>query len=300
MSSQCTTPRWKHLRTVSFADIVVKWAGQNFGEFPWRRNRTPYETLVAELLLKRTTARAVSRIYETFLVRFPRLQEIEAVSEEELVEYLSGVGLQRQRARSFKRLATWLLATCGGDVPHDLKSLLEVPGLGDYSAAAILSFGYGIPIAVLDANVERVITRVFGNSLPPRPSKAMLDEAAQRLLPSHNHREYNYGLLDLGRLVCRYADARCNVCPLNSICDLWANSGAENAGVGLRNPSGKTQSKLKIARQHAGLSLMRLAGLAGVSKLTIIRIESGKTSPRHETLGKLAIALQVGSDELVD
>ena len=91
---------------------------------------------------------------------------------------------------------------------------------------------------------------------------------------------------------------KCGVCPLNSICDFWAKSSAENVGVESRDPSWNRQSKLKIARQHRGLSLQRIAELAGVSKLTVIRIESGKTAPRHETLEKLAKALQVELDEL--
>ena len=286
--------------TKSFADHVLRWAGQNFSEFPWRTNRSPYEILVAEFLLKRTTATAVNRVYEDFLVRFPSLLEIASASEEELVQYLSGVGLQRQRARSLNRLATWLLTTRNGDVPCDLASLLEVPGLGDYSAAAILSFGIGTPIAVLDANVERIITRVFGNWLPTRSSKALLNEVAQRLLAPDNHREYNYGLLDLGRSVCRYGTPKCNVCPLNSICDYSAEFSGENIGRESRRASGNTQSKLKIARQCSGLSLQRLAELAGVSKLTIIRIESGKTTPRRGTLGRIATALKVAPDDLID
>ena len=286
------------METKSFADLILRWAGQNFSEFPWRSNRSPYEILIAEFLLKRTTATAVDRVYEDFLVRFPGLKEIASASEEELVQYLSGVGLQRQRARSLNRLATWLLTTSNGEVPCDLACLLEVPGLGDYSAAAILSFGHGTPIAILDANVERIITRVFGNELPQRPSKALLNEVAQHLLPPDNHEKYNFGLLDFGRLVCRYASPKCGVCPLNSICDFWAKPSAENVEVESKDTSSDIQSKLKIARQHRGLSLQRIAELAGVSKLTVIRIESGKTSPRRKTLKRLANALQVEVDEL--
>ena len=255
--------------------------------------------LVAELLLKRTTATAVSRVYEDFLVRFPSLQDVALASEEDLVQFLSGVGLQFQRARSLKRLAAWLLTTHDGDVPCDLENLVRVPGLGDYSAAAILSFGYGTPIAILDANVQRIIMRVFGNSLPPRPSKTELNEVAKQLLPLGKHQEYNYGLLDLGRLVCRYTNPKCNVCPLSSICDFAGKSIAEHGGVESTDPSGSIHSKLKIARQQNGLSLQRLAELAGISKLTVIRIESGKSTPRRETLKRLAIALQVEPGELI-
>ena len=292
-------PNRRCLETKSFADHILAWSGKNFSEFPWRVNRSPYEILVAEVLLKRTTATAVSRVYEDFLERFPRLQDIAFASEEELIQSLSGVGLQRQRARFLSRLATWLLTTRDGDVPCDLASLLEVPGLGDYSAAAILSFGYGTPIAILDANVERIITRVFGKSLPPRPIKTMLNDIAQRLLPLDNHREYNYGLLDLGRLVCRYVGPKCDICPLQYLCDYAAKTGVENGGAELKSPSGNTHSKLKVARRYCGFSQQRLSELAGVSKLTIVRIESGKTSPRHRTIERLAKALNTEPEELL-
>ena len=216
-----------------------------------------------------------------------------------MVECLSGVGLQRQRARSLKRLSTWLFTTCDGDVPSDLESLLEVPGLGDYSAAAILSFGYGTPIAILDANVERIIVRVFGNSLPSRPSKTMLNQVSQRLLPPDNHREYNYGLLDLGRLVCRYIDPKCGKCPLNSICDFYGKSGVNYILEATRKYAANPVSKLQAVRHARGFSQKHLAEFAGVSKLTVVRIESGKTSPRPETLKKLGQALEASPEELV-
>ena len=183
-------------------------------------------------------------------------------------------------------------------MPSDLEGLLEVPGLGAYSAAAILSFGYNTPIAILDANVERILVRVFVNELPPRPSKAVLNEVAQRLLPPDDHRDYNYGLLDLGRLVCRYANPKCDMCPLNTICDSWTSAIPDKVGSESRGLLGNSQSKLKVARRKSGLSQQRLAELAGVSKLTVIRIEAGKTNPRNRTLERLAIPLKVELDEL--
>ena len=239
-------------------------------------------------------------MYEDFIFKFPSVQELALASEEYLVECLSGVGLQRQRAHSLKRLSTWLLTKCEGNVPSDFESLLEVPGLGEYSAAAILSFGYHTPIAVLDGNVERIIVRVFGNSLPPRPSKAMLNEVVQRLLLPDNHREYNYGLLDLGRLVCRYTDPKCGLCPLNSVCDYFANTEVGAAQKPSRRHPESATNKLKAVRHKRGLSLKRLADLAGVSKLTIIRTESGRSSPKRETLEKLGAALEVEPNELLN
>ena len=278
---------------------MLKWADKNSGDFPWREHRSPYEVLVAEVLLKRTTATAAARVYADFLLRFPSLQDIVSASDEELVEALSSVGLQRQRARSMKRLADWLLSRHDGGIPSDLEDLLGVPGLGDYSANAILSFGYGVPAAVLDANVERILLRVFGNTLPPRPSWTLLREVAQELLPKDGHREYNYGLLDLGRLICRYADPRCGECPLASVCAFFVNSSRKGTHQLRADNSANPSSNLRAIRRDRGLSLKRLAEIANVSKLTVIRIEAGRTSPRPETLEKLAQALCVPAEELV-
>ena len=277
---------------------MLKWADKNFSDFPWRRCRSPYEVLVAEVLLKRTTATAAARVYEDFLFRFPSLHDIVSAPDEELVEALSSVGLQRQRARSMKHLAAWLMSRHGGHIPSDLEDLLEVPGLGNYSATAILSFGYGVPAAVLDTNVERILIRVFGNTLPAYPSWALLRQVAKDLLPRDGHREYNYGLLDLGRLVCRYVDPKCGECPLASVCAFFVSSSGEEAHQLEEGSAPGPPSRLRNIRCDRGLSLKRLAEIANVSKLTVIRIEAGRTSPRRETLGKLAQALGVLPEEL--
>ena len=140
-------------------------------------------------------------------------------------------------------------------MPSDLEGLLEVPGLGAYSAAAILSFGYNTPIAILDANVERILVRVFGNELPPRPSKAVLNEVAQRLLPPDDHRDYNYGLLDLGRLVCRYANPKCDMCPLNTICDSWTNAQPRQDRMRIKGVYlGIPRANLRLPGEKVGLA----------------------------------------------
>ncbi len=293
MRAELCLPSWRYQGNSSFAERVLKWAGRNFSDFPWRLGRSPYEILVAELLLKRTTATAAARVYEDFLLRFPSLQDIVSAPDDELVGTLSSVGLQQQRSRAMRRLASWLLSRHGGSIPSDLGGLLEVPGLGSYSAAAILTFGYGVPVAVLDANVERILVRVYGNALPPHPSRTLLAEVAQHLLPRDRHQEYNYGLLDLGRLVCRYVDPRCGECPLTSVCDFFTRYSGEGTITEL-------PSKLRAIRRDRGLSLKRLAEVARVSKLTVIRIESGRTSPRRETLEKLGRALRVRPEELSD
>ena len=223
-----------------------------------------------------------------------------SASDEELVKALSSVGLQRQRAHALKRLAAWILSKHDGCVPNDLDELLEVPGLGNYSANAIMSFGFDIPAAVLDTNVERILIRVFGSTLPLHPSWSLLREVATDLLPKSSHRQYNYALLDLGRLICRYVDPICGECPLASGCTYYLNS-CGNRMQGLEEGDAAfLPNKLRSIRLDRKLSQKLLAESANVSKLTVIRIESGRTSPRRQTLGKLARVLGVLPEDLLD
>jgi A/G-specific adenine glycosylase len=275
-----------------FTHLTFNWAQSHLRDYPWRKlGRTPYEILIAEILLKRTTATAAARVYDAFIRRFPSIQTINNSSEEQLASALSTVGLQRQRSRAIKALARHLSEEQGGYIPSDLDQLLSIPGLGEYSARAILSFGFGIPVAVVDANVERILGRVFQSLLPPRPSGRQIQELASSLLPSESHREHNLGLLDLGALVCRYIDPLCPECPISSICDHYSR----NKAMLIKEKPGRYETavgmKLRNMRKEKGIGLAKLAQLAKVSKLTIIHIESGKTSPRPKTIAKLAAAL---------
>jgi len=282
-----------------FQNLLLIWAHRNLRDFPWRRlGRTPYEVLVAELLLKRTTATSAARVYEDFLQRFPSLQAIENGSEEQLAHVLSKVGLQWQRAKAIKELAKYLNEVEGGEAPSDLDRLLSVPGLGGYSARAILSFGFGISSAVVDTNVERILSRVFKNVLPRKPSQRLVQGLAGSLLPDESHRAYNLALLDLGALICRYIDPLCEKCPLGSICDYCYQNRLKSIKEEPSRYETAIGGKLRRMRQEKGIGLAKLAALSGVSKLTIIRIESGKTSPKPETIGKLAVALKVEPDQL--
>ena len=278
---------------------LLSWAATHIRDYPWRKRLDdPYAVLVAELLLKRTTAAAVSRVYEEFLRRFPNLDALSESSEKKLVAAFAQVGLQEQRARATRALATYLDGVEGGTIPKELGRLLAVPGLGEYSARAVQSFAFDIPIAVVDSNVERVLSRVFQDILLSKPTQRVLQELADSLLPEESHRDFNFALLDLGAMVCRYVDPRCGACPLGHLCDYY-NS---NKRLGIREHRATyetpTGSRVREVRRERGLGLVKLAHESGVSRLTIIRIESGKTTPRDDTLRKLAVVLNVEMEEL--
>ena len=281
------------LRGPAVQRSILRWAAGHTRNFPWRSpGRAPYEVLIAEVLLKRTTASAVARVYESFLAQFCSVQGIAHADAEMVASALSTVGLQRQRAKAIKALAEYLVEEEGGDVPRDLLSLLKVPGLGEYSARAVLSFGLGVPVGVLDANVERVLHRVFQSSLSDRPSRPVLQALVNALLPEAAHREFNFGLLDLGALVCRYVEPRCEQCPLGGLCDFYGSG--QSAG-----PASKLSTRLREVRIAKGLSLTCVAQEAGVAKLTIINIEASRTVPQLATIRKLAMALGVEPSDLL-
>lgn len=287
---------------IAAQQALLAWAALHGRDYAWRwPERTPYGILVAEILLKRTTACAAARIYEGFLGQFPSVEALAAASEDELAQAFAPVGLQWQRARAVRRLARYLVTEESGEIPCDLDRLLKVPGLGQYSARAILTFGYGVPAAVVDANVARVLSRVFQRSLTEKPGRMELQRLADKLLPEKDHRRYNFALLDLGALVCRYAGPRCTECPLQTICDYFQSiklTERKELREG-RSAYWVPMVGLHSTRTRKGFSLVRLAQKARVSKLTIINIEAGRTTPRLKTLRKLADALGVRPEDLI-
>ena len=286
-------------KLVAVRELILEWAATHLRDYPWRHaGRTAYEVLVAEMLLKRTTATAAAKVYEDFLRQFPSPLSLAEARISSVALTLSRVGLQQQRARSFKALADHLMVTEMGQIPATLPQLLEVPGLGPYSARAILSFGHGVPAAIVDTNVERLLHRIFLSTLPERPSQRVVQELADQILPTIDHRDYNLALLDLGATVCRYVEPQCEECPLNAVCDYRSQY---SAGL-VRELPGRYQTttsmNLKRIRSERGMSLQSLANTAAVSKLTVIRVESGKSTPNSRTLDRLADALQVEVSDL--
>ena len=201
---------------------LLGWAAVHLREFPWRdRGTCVYQVLIAEVLLKRTTARAAARVFAGFITRFPDLESIEKASIEDLEGALAPVGLYRQRATGLKQMAQYLRRERGGQIPDNLPDLLKVPHLGPYSAGAVLSFGYGRPAAIVDSNVQRVLGRLYQCQLGESPTLSATQALADVLLDPEAHQVFNWALLDLGAVVCRYDVPRCRACPLSSVCEYF-------------------------------------------------------------------------------
>jgi len=187
--------------------------------FPWRETSDPYRIIVAELLLQQTFARKVVPIYEEFLRRYPSATELARAHASKIRSLILPLGLQ-YRAKTLKALGRILVEENAGKVPDDLRSLLKLPGVGAYTANAVLCFAYGKRRPVVDTNVVRVLQRFFGSKKPLRPGETdrMIWEFAERVLPQRDARRYNIAILDFAALVCTHYKPQCSTCPLRKHC----------------------------------------------------------------------------------
>jgi A/G-specific adenine glycosylase len=197
---------------------ILTWGRENYRPFPWRRDRTPYKVLVSEILLKRTTAPAAADLYPKFIACYPTVESLAKANGRELEALLSRIGYHKKRAKILIEVAKCIVERHGGEIPKTKEALLEIPNIGPYTAAAVLTLGYGTPSAMVDSNVERIIKRLF---LRFAPKPRAVREIAEILAPENENQAYSFALLDLGALVCRYGVPKCNVCPLQTLCDYY-------------------------------------------------------------------------------
>jgi A/G-specific adenine glycosylase len=198
---------------------LLSWFPAYGRSFPWReRGRTPYEVVVAEILLQRTTAAAVARTYIGFLKRYPSWIALAQAPPEGLENALRPLGLWRQKALAFQQLAQSIEMN-GGVVPRTRKELERLPGIGPYTAGAVLAIVYGRAEPLLDVNMARLLWRFLGpsNGIEAKP-KRRLRALALRLVRGKRCLVVNWAALDFGALVCRARRPLCPECPLRARC----------------------------------------------------------------------------------
>lgn len=203
----------------SFRRRLLHWFGLTKRDMPWRRSRDPYRIWVAEVMLQQTRVAAVVPYYQKFLRRFPTIVSLASASEAQVLRMWSGLGYY-SRARNLRRAATQIVANHSGRFPRDPDEALALPGIGRYTAAAVLSIAYEAPLAVLDGNVARVLARVGGVRGDIREPQKWRDLsiAAQSLLAESAPGDWNQGLMELGETVCTPKTPRCHECPVARFC----------------------------------------------------------------------------------
>lgn len=207
----------------SVRTAVGTWAAALPRDLPWRRTRDPWAVLVSETMLQQTQVARVVPKYHAFLERFPTASVCASAPLGDVVDAWAGLGYNR-RAVLLHAAAVSVARGHGGVFPASLADLLALPGVGPYTARAILAFAFERDVAVLDSNVARVLARHGGCSLSARDAQACADA----LVPAGRGWWWNQAMLDLGALVCTKRSPRCDSCPIRATC-AWRGDGPDPA-----------------------------------------------------------------------
>lgn len=198
---------------------LLSWFDAHKRPLPWRSSYTPYEVWISEVMLQQTQMERGVQYFLRWMKRFPTLASVAEAPEEEILHYWEGLGYYR-RARFLHQAAKTVMERFGGALPCAKEELASLPGLGEYTVAAILGIAYERDVVTVDANVERIFSRLFNIAEPVRkaPTATWIRRTAQELLPPGQARAYNQALMELGALVCGKAP-RCPECPLLPWCE---------------------------------------------------------------------------------
>lgn len=201
-------------------DALQAWFRRQGRDLPWRRTRDPYAILVSEFMLQQTQVQTVVPFYQRWMKRFPTTQCLAAADEEEVLRHWQGLGYYA-RARSLHRLVRQVVSELEGRFPQTAPDWRALPGIGPYTAAALMAFAFDEPAAVVDANVARVLTRWanYRSPIDTATGRQWLEEAACSLQPCAGEAAaWNSAVMELGSLVCRSGPPDCLLCPVKNAC----------------------------------------------------------------------------------
>jgi A/G-specific adenine glycosylase len=228
---------------------LLQWYAAGHRDLPWRRTSDPYRIWISEIMLQQTRAQAVIPYYDRFLHRFPTVESLAVAEEAQVLTLWSGLGYY-SRARNLRRAAQQILAA--GGFPHDFDALRALPGIGDYTAAAIASIAFGLPHVVVDGNVLRVVARVENDAadIGSARTRERFRAVAQGWLDTKNAGAFNQAIMELGATVCVPRNPLCPVCPLAAQCKALREGTAAQLPVKLRRTEPvKIEGVLLIVRK---------------------------------------------------
>ena len=198
---------------------LLGWYDRSKRDLPWRRTRSPYRIWLAEVMLQQTQVETAIPYYRRFLRRFPSMAALARADLDDVLKLWAGLGYYA-RARNFHAAAREVVARYRGRLPRDRRRMLDLPGVGPYTAGAVLSIAYHLPEPVVDGNVTRVLCRLFAMDGDPRaaPLRKRLWSLARHLLPRERPGDFNQAIMELGATVCTPAGPACPRCPVARWC----------------------------------------------------------------------------------
>lgn len=210
---------------MNFSDKLVSWYQDNKRDLPWRNTNNAYHIWLSEIILQQTRVLQGIPYYLSFLNTFPTVEDLAVASEDKVLKMWQGLGYY-SRARNLHFTAKDIVNNFGGEFPKDYMKVLGLKGVGTYTAAAITSFAFNMPYAVVDGNVIRVLSRVFGVSIPFDTSagKNHFQKLAQDLLIDKDAAIYNQAIMEFGSIHCKPKLPKCLCCPMQDFCIAYATN----------------------------------------------------------------------------
>lgn len=203
----------------SFSVQLLEWYNPNRRNLPWKHTNEAYKIWLSEIILQQTRVEQGLPYYLAFVKKYPTIKKLAAAPEEEVLKLWEGLGYY-SRARNLQYAAKQIMEQHNGIFPTEYAAILKLKGIGTYTAAAIASFAYGLPYAVVDGNVFRVLSRVFAIETPidTTDGKKQFEQLAHKLLDTKKPAVYNQAIMDLGALVCKPKQPLCHQCPFSTAC----------------------------------------------------------------------------------
>ena len=225
-----------------FAVSLISWYKKNYRKLPWRNTNEPYIIWVSEIILQQTRVDQGLPYFKNFIERFPSLASLAKSTEEEVLNQWQGLGYY-SRARNMHYTAKYIFNHLDGIFPNKYKELIKLKGIGDYTASAIASFSFNEPKAVIDGNVYRVLSRVFGilNDINSKEGQNRIKNLADSLLPKNEHATYNQAIMEFGALICTPKAPKCETCVVADIC--YAKEKGKQLSLPLKIKKVKTKTR---------------------------------------------------------
>ena len=233
---------------------LVLWFKQNQRPLPWRVDYDPYHVWVSEVMLQQTQVETALPYYERFLTALPTLQSLAEADEHQLLTLWAGLGYY-SRVRNLQAAARIVVREHGGMIPRDYETLRSLPGIGPYMAGAIMSIAFNKPCPIVDGNVRRVLSRVYGWT---GENEKQLWKAAEHLVNQAEPRAINQAMMELGATVCSFKSPRCLVCPVNAACVAYKTGRQDQIPVVKKRPETIRVLMFAVVQQKKGLYLMRM------------------------------------------
>jgi A/G-specific adenine glycosylase len=220
---------------MQFTDILLHWYEDNMRSLPWRGERDVYKVWVSEIILQQTRISQGWEYYLRFIDTFPNVKALAKADEEEVLRVWQGLGYY-SRARNMHAAAKNVMEKHKGVFPKDYDSVRQLKGIGDYTAAAICSFAYGLPYPAVDGNVLRIISRVFGihDNIMEGRTKKQITELCSKLIRNADPADFNQALMDFGSLQCTPKSPQCEDCPLKNECYAFQHDEVELLPISIK------------------------------------------------------------------